>query len=263
MASFDEVIPPGQVGHIDAELDTHKLRGSVGRGITVYTDDPQSPKVFLTVRAIVVGGVMVLPQEMIQLNSAGQNQRAPMVLIRREASETGEIEIGDFTTSVPWLVATVELLSEARPAAGGLPPGQRGDWLVTVRAEASAPYGRYRESLRFETGLKRQSEISIPVVVTRQAPIRLSTDRVAFPQESDASAERQTVLLTVRRDLDPHDLRVETDSESLTVELEPSGRRGYKVHVSWQGQDRPHGAITFRVGQESYELPVVDPAGPP
>jgi len=202
VASFDEVIPPGEVGHIDATLDTKKLRGSVGRGITVYTDDPHSPKVFLTVRAIVVGGVMVLPQEMIYLNSGARNQRSPMVLVRREASETGEIEIDDVTTSVPWLAATVEPLSEPRPAADGLPPGLRGDWLVTVRAESSAPYGRHRETLQFKTGLKRQSEISIPVVVTRQAPIRLSADRIAFPPESDASTDRQTVLLTVRRDLD-------------------------------------------------------------
>ena len=89
MASFDEVIPPGEVGHIEATLDTKKLSGSVGRGITVYTDDPHSPKVFLTVRATVVGGVMVLPQEMIYLNSRARKQRPPMVLVRRGRVPSG------------------------------------------------------------------------------------------------------------------------------------------------------------------------------
>jgi hypothetical protein len=97
--------------------------------------------------------------------------------------------------------------------------------------------------------------------MTRQAPVQLSADRVAFPRESDPKEQPQTVLLTVRRDLDPTNLTVETDSDLLKVELEPSGRRGYKVRVRWEGAERPHGAITFRLGTESYELPVVEPEG--
>lgn len=263
MASFDEVIPPGQVGHIDAQLDTHKLHGSVGRGLTVYTDDPQSPKVFLTVRATVVGGVVVLPRETISVRRLADHQVIPGVLIRRDVGETGRLEIGKVATSAPWLVATAERLTEAKPAEGGLPAGKPGDWLVTVRADPSTPYGQHRETLRIVTGLERQPEVTIPVLVLARAPVRLSADQVAFPPTAQqAGPERQTVLLTVRRDLDPSDLRVETDPELLRVELERSGQRGYKVHVSWLGDDRPHGAITFRVGQESYELPVVAPTDP-
>jgi hypothetical protein len=262
VASFDEVIPPGQVGHIDAKLDTHKLRGSVGRGITVYTDDPALPKVFLTVKATVVGGVVVLPQEMLSVAGRGRGRNIPSVLLRREASETGQLEIADATPSVPWLVVTTEKLEQSRPGADGMPAGMPGDWLVGVTLGPSAPYGRFRESLKLKTGLERQPELTIPVLVTRQAPIRLSAERVAFPREVDPGQQPQTVLLTVRRDLDPTALTVETDSELLTVELEPSGRRGYKVHVRWQGEDRPRGAITFRLGEESYELPVVEPEDP-
>lgn len=248
------------MGHIDATLDTKKLRGSVGRGITVYTDDPGLPKVFLTLSATVVGGVQVLPQPVMAVASAGRN--APMVLVRREATETGVVKISDVKPSVPWLVATVERLEEARPGADGVPPGMPGDWLVGVTLDPSAPYGRFRESLQVKTGLERQPEVTIPVVVTRRAPVRLSAERVVFPRESDPNEQPQTVLLTVRRDLDPTALTVETDSDLLLVDLEPSGKRGYKVRVRWEGDDRPQGAITFRLGNESYELPVVEPEDP-
>lgn len=248
------------MGHIDATLDTKKLRGSVGRGITVYTDDPGLPKVFLTLSATVVGGVQVLPQPVMAVASAGRN--APMVLVRREATETGVVKISDVKPSVPWLVATVERLEEARPGADGVPPGMPGDWLVGVTLDPSAPYGRFRESLQVKTGLERQPELTIPVVVTRRAPVRLSAERVVFPRESDPNEQPQTVLLTVRRDLDPTALTVETDSDLLLVDLEPSGKRGYKVRVRWEGDDRPQGAITFRLGNESYELPVVEPEDP-
>lgn len=185
-----------------------------------------------------------------------------MVLVRREATETGVVKIADVQPSVPWLVATVERLDEARPGADGVPPGMPGDWLVRVTLDPSAPYGRFRESLQVKTGLERQPELTIPVIVTRQAPVRLSAERVVFPRESDPNEQPQTVLLTVRRDLDPAALTVETDSDLLLVELEPSGQRGYKVRVRWEGDDRPQGAITFRLGKESYELPVVEPADP-
>jgi hypothetical protein len=251
------------VGHIDATLDTKKLRGAVGRGITVYTDDPGLPKVFLTVSATVVGGVQVLPQPvMTVVTEGGQGRNAPTVLVRREASETGVVEIVDVKPSVPWLVATAERLEQPRPGADGVPPGVPGDWLVGVTLGPSAPYGRFRESLQVKTGLERQPELTIPVIVTRQAPIRLSAERVVFPRDSDPSEQTQTVLLTVRRDLDPADLTAETDSDLLMVELEPSGQRGYKVRVRWEGDERPHGAITFRLGNESYELPVAEPEDP-
>lgn len=250
------------MGHIDAKLDTKKLRGSVGRGITVYTDDPGQPKIFLTLSATVVGGVQVLPQGMISLSGVGgRGRNAPTVLLRREASETGEVEISDVSASVPWLNVTVERVEQPRVGVDGLPPGMPGDWLVEVTIDPSAPYGRFRESVQLKTGLERQPELTIPVVVTRQAPVQLSTNRVAFPSELDPKEQPQTVLLTVRRDLDPTGLTVETDSDLLKVELEPSGRRGYKVRVRWEGADRPHGAITFRLGEESYELPVVEPEG--
>jgi len=251
------------VGHIDATLDTKKLRGSVGRGITVYTDDPGLPKVFLTLSATVVGGVQVLPQPVMTVVSAGgRGRNAPMVLVRREASENGVVEISDIKPSVPWLVATVELLEEPRPGGDGVPPAMPGDWLVGVTLGPSAPYGRFRESLQVKTGLERQPELTIPVIVTRQAPVRLSAERVVFPRESDPSEQPQTVLLSVRRDLDPTNLTVETDSDLLMVVLEPSGQRGYKVRVRWEGDERPHGAITFRLGNESYELPVAEPEDP-
>ena len=45
MASFDEVIPPGQVGRVTAKIDTKEFRGPVDRSITLFTDDPDQPQV--------------------------------------------------------------------------------------------------------------------------------------------------------------------------------------------------------------------------
>ena len=89
MASFDEVIPPGKAGHVTAKLDTTKLHGAVGRGITVRTDDPAKPALFLTVRGEIVGGVTILPDEVLQLNNHTSGPTSGTVLVTRGAGETG------------------------------------------------------------------------------------------------------------------------------------------------------------------------------
>jgi hypothetical protein len=262
VASFDEVIPPGQVGFVNATLDTKKLHGSIGRGITVYTDDPVVPKLFLTVRAVVLGGVSILPYEMVTVSNRGPSNRAPKLLIRRESSETAELAIRDPEATVPWLSVAAERLEEPRPAGDGLPSGFPGDWMLFIELDETAPYGRYREQVRFKTGLGRQPDVSIPVVVDSRPPVQLSTERLVLESSEAGGVTRGTVLLTVRRGLDPKMLEVEARPETLEIELEPSGRRAYKVHVGWQGTDNPRGEITFRVGAESYSLPVFSSSDP-
>ncbi len=255
------MIPPGRWGHIQATLDTAKLKGSIGRGLTVYTDDPAAPKLFLTVRALVLGSVNVFPHESIQLSNRGVRHPRQQLLVRKEPSESGELVIEDLSPSVSWLSATAERLEQPRAPGAGLPTGQPGDWLLTVEPAGSAPFGRRRETVEFGTGLDRQPRVSIAVLVDLQPPVRISTDRLVLPQPTEGAAARETLLLTVRRGLDPSALVVEAVPESLELELEPSGQRAFKLHVGWSGSERPEGTIIFRVGTESYRLPVGPSAG--
>jgi len=255
VASYDEVIPPGQVGYVNATLDTHKLRGTVGRGITVYTDDPRRESVMLPIRGEVVGGASVLPQESLFLSTHGRGEVPGMLLVQREPSEKGTLELTNIQVSAPWIEVHAIPLTELRPASDGIPTGRPGDWVLQVELLDSAPYGRFSESVRFETGLERQEAIEIPITVAVQPPVRLSLTELELP--STPGDSRGTILLTVRRDLDPRALKVESDTGELSLEVEPSGPRGYKVHAAWNGQGPPHGTITFKVGGESFSIPVV------
>jgi len=261
VASFDEVIPPGQVGHVTAKLDTVKLRGEVGRGVTVRTDDPARPNLFLTVRATVVGGVTILPEEMLHLHNRDSRPARAAVVVTRDASESGELAIADVRPSVPWLAAATERVGEPRPAAEGLPATGPGDWVLRVEPRDGAPYGRHRAELTFSTGLVRQRQVVLPVMIVLEPPVRLSTERLGLPAGAGAASPRQTVLLTVRPGLDPSSLRIDAPADSFDVELEPSGARAFKLHVAWVGSGEPRGEIRFLVGSESYALPVYSKSG--
>jgi hypothetical protein len=262
VASYPEVIPPGQVGSIDAELDTQKLSGPVGRGISVQTNDPRRPKVFLTIHATVVGGVVLLPRPIVMMTNRSAAGFYRSVIVRPEQSDLGKLRVAETEMSVSWLSVIAEEIVEPTKMKDGAPQGIVGDWLISVILEDSAPYGRFTETLTFSTGLRRQPVVELPIVVTMIPPVSLSETRLVLPQVVDDQVPRRTILLTVRRGLDPAALEIESRPAALSAELERSGVRGYKVHVAWDSHDPPQGELTFRVGSEELSVPVFAQPGP-
>lgn len=258
MASFDEVIPPGEAGYVTAKLITDKLRGSVGRGITVYTDDPNVSRTLLTVRATIRTSVIVLPHETVMFgNDLPATRSRSRVIVRKDPMESGDVRISGLETSVPWLKATATRLEEPRPAGGGLPAAVPGDWLIQLAVDAPEEYGQSQQSLRFRTGLERQPEVRLPVIVRLRPPVHVNPMKLELPPATDGEPSTATLLVAVRRGLDAELLEFEAMPPTLGVELEPTGGRYFKAHVSWSEGDLPDGAIVFKVGSEHYRVPVV------
>ena len=245
------------MGYLRASLHTDKLSGSVGRGITVETNDPENPKVFLTVRATVVGSVILLPHaSMSIIDAASPNQRR-MLLVRQEPTETGQLAITDLRASVPWLGVEATRLDNPRPAANGLPAAKAGDWLLEVSLTGTFDYGRHQETVTFKTGLPRQPEISVPVQASARPPVHLSVNQLKMPVPAGDAPATATVVVAVRRGLDPETLVARAEPDALQVELEPNGDRFFKAHVTWSGEDFSGGAVEFEVSGRKMRLPVV------
>lgn len=261
MVSYDETIPPGLAGRLEVELNTDNLYGNVRKSITVESNDPDRPKVFLTVRAVVLTSVLVLPDWRVALGNYAPGAEVGRVLIRKEPTEQGELRIADVETSVPWLEARATRLDAPRPSSHGLEPGRPGDWLLEVHVAGPPEYGRKAAKVRFKTHLTRQPEVELHVVTTMLPPVDLSTERLVLPRRNVVSARPHFVIVGVREDLDPETLRIEPHPETMAVELEPVGGRHYKVHVKWQADDGAEGKLDFQVGEEHYELAVAIDGG--
>ncbi len=240
------------MGYVTASLDTKKLRGSVGKGITVYTNDPVTSKVMLKVFAQVVGSVVVLPDERFVLGNVGSTRRFMERLVQKDPTEKGELEISDIRTSFPWLTATARQLTENRPGARNRPGGRVGDWILELQVEGSPGYSKQEGTVEFKTGLERQPMVSLPVRIDFRAPVNLSKRAI----ELQGKPAKDTVLLSVRRGLDAEQLTVEAEPESLKVKLEKSGERMFKAHVEWSGGAATEGVVTFGLDQDRIELPV-------
>jgi len=256
LVEFDESIAPGQAGYVRAVLETTDLLGPVTKGIVVRTNDPDRRQILLTLKAIVVGSVALLPQPQIYIRKRPGQSYVGRLLIRQEPGETGTLAISDVSTSAPYLTAKVEQLSQIRLRGDGLPAGRPGDWLLEVRFRDDEPvYGRLREQVRFRTGLSRQPEVTVAVESKFDTPINLSTGKLVLVSVGDGRAEG-TLFASVRHGLDPAKLRVDAEPAGIEVAMQPATERMFKVEVAWPGGTLANASLTFRIGDDKVRVPV-------
>lgn len=240
------------MGHILTTVRTETLRGAFSKTIAIETNDPTQPKVSVVVRADVVESVNFLPDRIVLRNALHSTPSAE-ILVRKDPTESGKLQIKDVETSAPWLLAGVREVESPLPAEGDRPARLPGDYVLEVHiGDSPASAGRSQQSVSFKTGLPRQPVATVPVIVMFTPLVELSPERLVLPTE----AAEETVSVFLRRGADPTLLRVEARPETLKVELEPLGHRAFKLHVHWEGGPESDLGITFRLGQESHELPV-------
>jgi hypothetical protein len=244
------VIPPGEVGKLEATIDTQKLTGPVVRGIVVNTNDPAAPKVWLTVEANVLGSVSLVPQHRIRV--ASRRESVGRVLVRQEPSETGELKIHDLQSPDPAIELRAQKLTEKRFAADGLPTGYVGDWLLEASLVGQTNPGRSIVEISFATDLPRQPRVTVPITVSYAPPVELSRPQVEWTGEGSI----EPLLIAVRKGLDPTTLEVTSLPDGLDARLEPSGDRFYRLHLSVGDLPPKTGELVLTVGGLSYRVPV-------
>ncbi len=255
MASFDEAIPPGQVGKVTAAVKTENYRGQVEKSITVTTDDPTKSTVQLRIKANVVGSVVVLPRAGLAFPAGMNWDYSGRLLVRKDETEKGELKISDVTTSAPWLIAKARKAEDNEPAAEGAPAAQPGDWILDVSVAEDAPKSQAGHTVKFKSGLPREPEVTIPVSVVLQNAIRVTPTPLYIPPPTDPAKEATGQLTALLRPgLGKETLKASASPEAFSVKVEPDGTRKFKPTVMWKlnGADTPKdGNVVFRVGDES------------
>ena len=234
-----------------ANLDTARLSGPVGKGISIYTNDPSRPNARVAVRAIVQGSVQLLPGYESLLSNRAPDTRTGWFLVRQERDETGTLKISDMRGSADWITYDAWRLDEKRPPTGdGLPTGFPGDWIVEVSYRGSAPYGRSKESVTFATGLPREPEVELTLVVDMQPPVTLNEQEIEVQ-----AGQTKTVLASLRRDLVGAELKV-SSSEGVEVVSEKGLGRFLKIHITADADGQADPLVIFEVGSERQAVPI-------
>ena len=256
MASFDEVIPPGQVGKVTAKINTKEFRGPVDRGVTLYTDDPDQPQIPLWLHVEVAGSVQLFPRAFLDFRPGqGGGPSVARLLVRQDPGEKGELHVTDPQVDAPWLKVTARRVAAAEPAIEDLPETKPGDVLLTVEAAGEVPEGSHPQKLRFGTGLPTEPTIEVPVSVFVRPRLQVTPDTIAVgPAEPDGT-RRATALVALRPDLVNTPLVVEGPA-GLRSTQDSAGANRFNVRLSWTGKDAPQGQVVFRVGAITRAVPI-------
>jgi hypothetical protein len=261
VASFDEVVPPGKAGSIKASVHTANYKGSIGKAITVTHDDPTQGPITVSLLAKIVGSVEILPYPAVQIGRTRRGFETPAkLLVRKDTTETGTLEISGLASSAEWLKVTSRKVEADEPAVDGLPAAVPGDILLAVRAEG-APVGTSVVNVSFKTGMTREPQVTIPVTVNVQPVVTVQpNDLILNPNPNGAESASGEALVAVREDLDPKKVTVVSDVPAFVVRVDPPGERAFRVFVEWSGKGKtaaPTSAlIHIRVGKENVDLPV-------
>lgn len=160
VAEYDKVIAPGKVGKVHAEIDTVTFNGAIAKGVSVFTNDPATPEMELTVRAKVEPYIAVKPGYARYITVQGEPQEGTIAQTVWVPDGTA-MEITKVES--PWPFLDVKY-REAKPEERVTDPTAKGkQWRVEMTLSNNAKVGALSDYITVHTNHPKQKVVQIPV----------------------------------------------------------------------------------------------------
>jgi Protein of unknown function (DUF1573) len=158
VASYDKEIAPGQTGKVRVSVDTATFSGAIAKGVTVFTNDPATPQMELTIRAQVEPFIKAKPGYARFLTVQGETKEGTIVqtLWTPDGSPMKIVRVES-----PYSFLKVDF-HEAKPEER-LTEIEQPQWKVEMRLSNDAPVGPLTESVKIHTDNAKQKLVQIPV----------------------------------------------------------------------------------------------------
>jgi hypothetical protein len=176
-------ILPGSSGEIRATFETKRFEGEQETTITVHSNDPDDPKIELTIIGTIKRDVAVVPQGI----NFGDVKKGGTVTssVRLLQLSQNELVLHRIEVNEKYLNATTSRFREEN---------SRGIHIdITLKPEA--PVGAFNEVITLHTNLKRRPRIDVPVWANILGRIQVQPDRLSLG--TIAKGEKISQSLTV------------------------------------------------------------------
>lgn len=178
VADYDKTIAPGQTGKVRVTVDTATFKGAIAKGVTVFTNDPQTPQLELTVKARVEPQISVKPGYARYI-TVQKEPKQGTISQTLWAPDGSDFDIVKVDSPFPYLTVTHrESKPEERIAVEGVPADKGKQWrLEMTLSNDEAPVGALSDFVTVHTNHPRQKLVQIPVsgfvrpVVTVTPPV--------------------------------------------------------------------------------------------
>ncbi len=257
VAEFDKTIAAGATGRVEVKLDTASLAGPIAKPISVFTNDPDNPKIQLMVKAEVKPYLGVRPGYARFIYVQGEDIRPiPQVVWAEDGSD---IEVVDVASPYDHLTVKHRVAKEDERNPDY--PGKQ--WVFEVHLDPYAPIGALRDYVEVAVDHPRQKTVRIPIsgfVRPRQHVTPDKIDLGVLDGESLPLRRVATFTNFITKGIEI--TKTESGVEGLSVEVNEVGRKdGHRFElVLTVGPEVPRGELrsTLKLHITDDQNPVVE-----
>lgn len=214
-------IPPGKSGEVTLEWTARALDPLFRHTATILTNDPQHPRVTLTIEGVLQQSTSVTPPEIVFTNLTRDEQASAKTHIFTEARDDLVITGHTFENAelAPYFDASYHQLPMA-----AVPEGQKSGWEVVISVKPGLPPGDIEQKIRLQTNLQGVPDLVVPIQGRVGSPILIvgpgsewNQDQFALRMGTIASAKgaKRELKLMIRG---PH----RKDVKLLDVRTDPA-----------------------------------------
>jgi hypothetical protein len=159
VADFDKTIAPGATGKVHVAIDTTTFAGPIAKGVTVFTNDVETPQIELTVKASVQPVIGVKPGYARYIIVQGETKEGTIEQTLW-ATDGAPMEIVKVDSPFPYLKVAFR---EAKPDEQVPEAKGAKQWKVSMTLDRDAPVGALAEYVRVTTTHPKQKLVEIPI----------------------------------------------------------------------------------------------------
>jgi hypothetical protein len=243
-------IPPGGVGEVKITFRSKGYQGKTKKAVTVETNDPDNPRVRLSVGGEVVAEVTVQPRY-VNFRNVGKDSPPKPISLEIGLREGKGLKIREVSVNNPSVV-----LKELERTESGA--------RYSVSLAEKVPTGRLTGKILVKTNSKKSPTIQVPLYAFVQGRVKVSPQLVSFGMIRPGEPSIRDITLRRTGDAGFSVDRVDATSDVITTEVLPE-KEGevYRLRVTYDPGDKTEGRVaerlTIHVGgeeEETLEVPV-------
>lgn len=158
VAEYDKTIAPGKTGKVHAVVDTSTFNGPIAKGVSVFTNDPATPQIELTLHVKVEPYINIKPGYARYITVQGEPLEGNIVQTLWVPDGT-PMEITKADSPWPFLAVTYR---EAT-AAERMPDVKGKQWKVEMKLSNDARVGPLADYVTVHTTHPKQKIVQIPI----------------------------------------------------------------------------------------------------
>ncbi len=220
VASFSDRIAPGASGSVTAEVETDAFGGAIAKSVTVFTNDPDNPKLNLVIKAVVRQPVTARPGYARFMSVQGQRVEPSVQTV--SSPDRPELEVLAVRSPYPFLET-----SHRREE------GESGRWRVELRLDPEAPAGPLADYVVVRTDHPEQPEVKIAVSGLVRPIISVAPRVADFGRRELAEPQRKSLEVKNLGSAAVELTGADTDLPGLEAVIEPVEEgRHYRIQLT-------------------------------